>query len=109
MAYSAIRYQKNTCYIQDSLLGEVLKSIFIEVDNKVSSSSDKYGWLMQALNRWWGDFEDFPPGLKDIELDEWLVDAEKRSVFEEILILSLEKADEKIFAEILKFKTVLTA
>ncbi|MNR45039.1 hypothetical protein D3C85_1638490 [compost metagenome] len=59
------------------------------------------------MNKWWGDFEDFPPGLKDVELDEWLVDSERKAVFEEILSLSLENVNNELVSEVMKFKQVL--
>lgn len=107
MAHSAIRYKNNTQYIQDALLGGALRSIFIAIDSKVSENPSKYGWLLQAMNKWWGDFEDLPPGLKDVELDEWLVDSERKAEFEEILNLSLADGANELAIEVMKFKHVL--
>jgi len=107
MAHSAIRYQNQTQYIQDALLGEALRSIFIALDSKVSENPSKYGWLLNAVNKWWSDFEEFPPGLKDIDLDEWLVSSEKKADFEEILDLSLQNVNNELGIEIMKFKHVL--
>lgn len=100
-------YQNNTQYIQDALLGGALRCIFIAIDSKVSENPSKYGWLLQAMNKWWSDFEDFPPGLKDVELDEWLVDSERKADFEEILNLSHENVNNELFIEVMKFKRVL--
>lgn len=107
MAHSAIRYQNNTQYIQDALLGGALRCIFIAIDGKVSENASKYGWLLQAMNKWWSDFEDLPPGLKDVELDEWLVNSERKADFEEILDLSLENVNNELLIEVMKFKYVL--
>ena len=107
MAHSAIRYQNNTQYIQDALLGEALRCILIAIDSKVSENPSKYGWLLQAMNKWWSDFEDLPPGLKDVELDEWLVNAERKADFEEVLNLSLEDVNNELIIEVMKFKHVL--
>lgn len=107
MAHSAIRYQNNTQYIQDALLGGALRCIFIAIDSKVSDNPSKYGWLLQAMNKWWSDFEDLPPGLKDVELDEWLVNSERKADFEEILNLSLENVNKELVIEVMKFKQVL--
>lgn len=107
MAHSAIRYQNNTQYIQDALLGGALRCIFLAIDSKVSENPSKYGWLLQAMNKWWGDFEDMPPGLKDVELDEWLVNSERRADFVEILNLSLENVSNELVIEVMKFKHVL--
>lgn len=107
VAHSAIRYQNNTQYIQDALLGEALRCILIAIDSKVSENPSKYGWLLQAMNKWWSDFEDLPPGLKDVELDEWLVNAERKADFEEVLNLSLEDVNNELIIEVMKFKHVL--
>ncbi|WP_334073553.1 MULTISPECIES: hypothetical protein [Paenibacillus] len=107
MAQSAIRYRDNTQYIQDALLGEALKYIFIALDRKVSENSRQYGWLLQAMNKWWDDFEHLPPGLKDIELDEWLDNSKRKSDFEEILSLSLDNVNTELLIEIMKFKRVI--
>ncbi|KOR87848.1 hypothetical protein [Paenibacillus solani] len=107
MAHSAIRYQNKTQYIQDALLGGALRSIFIAINNKVSENPSKYGWLLNAMNKWWGDFEELPPGLKDVDLDEWLVNSERKTDFEEILDLSLQNVNNEIVIEIMKFKHVL--
>ena len=107
VAHSAIRYQNNTQYIQDALLGEALRCILIAIDSKVSENPSKYGWLLQAMNKWWSDFEDLPPGLKDVELDEWLVNAERKADFEEVLNLSLEDVNNELIIEGMKFKHVL--
>lgn len=107
MAHSAVRYQNNTEYIQDALLGGALRAIFIAIDSKVLENPSKYGWLLQAMNKWWSDFEDLPPGLKDVELDEWLVNSEREAVFEEILDLSLENVNNELIIEVMKFKYVL--
>lgn len=107
MAHSAIRYRDNTQYIQDALLGEALKHIFIALNRKVSENPRQYGWLLQAMNKWWDDFEHLPPGLKDVELDEWLVNPKRKADFEEILNLSLDNVNTELFIEIMKFKRVI--
>lgn len=107
MAHSAIRYQNNTQYIQDALLGGVLKYIFIAADRKVSENPCRYGWLLEAINKWWGDFEDMPPGLKDIELDVWLFNEERMEIFREILSLSYEGAPKELIIEIMKINNIL--
>ncbi|MFD3257537.1 hypothetical protein ACE3MQ_02870 [Paenibacillus lentus] len=107
MAQSAIRYKDNTRYIQDSLLGEVLREIFEVTDNKITENPIKYGWLIEAIHEWWGDFEDMPPGLKDIDLDKWLIDHGRISDLEEILNIAQDKVDMKIHLEIIKFIEVL--
>lgn len=107
MAHSAIRYQNNTEYIQDTLLGGALRGIFITIDKKMSENPRRYGWLIEAMNKWWSDFEDMPPGLKDIELDEWVVNDERKKDFEDILKISLENVDKELTIEVMKFKEVL--
>ncbi|CAH1203453.1 hypothetical protein PAECIP111893_01971 [Paenibacillus plantiphilus] len=103
MAHSAIRYKDNTRYIQDSLLGGVLRAIFEVTDSKVTDSPIKFGWLLEAIHEWWSDFEDMPPGLKDIELDKWLIDDEKKTDLEEILSIAQDNVDTEIYPEITKF------
>ena len=73
----------------------------------MSENPRRYGWLIEAMNKWWSDFEDMPPGLKDIELDEWVVNDERKKDFEDILKISLENVDKELTIEVMKFKEVL--
>ncbi|WP_337034290.1 hypothetical protein [Paenibacillus illinoisensis] len=107
MAQSAIRYAKQTRYIQDAQLGRGIHCIFKVVDGIRSVELIEYEWLLNALNEWWSDFEDMPPGLKDIELDKWLTDVNRKDYFYSILIKAREKCDESLKEEISKFIEVL--
>jgi hypothetical protein len=74
MATSAIRFGTRSIYIRDSELGEVLKALTFSLPEAVRLQSPRLDWLVEALKEWCTDYEELPPGLKDVELDDCLTD-----------------------------------
>lgn len=107
MAQSAIRYAQRTRYIQDAQLGAVLQCIFKVMDQNSTKLYTENEWLLLAIEVWWSDFEDMPPGLKDIELDKWLTTGSRKETFENLLEEALEQCDEPLKVEIFKWIEIL--
>jgi hypothetical protein len=107
LSQSAIRYNQRTRYIQDAQLGAVIQCVFIVVDQNATKFSDEIGWLLHAIAEWWSDFEELPPGLKDIELDKWLTKGSRKEIFENLLEDALKQCDESLKDEIFKWMEIL--
>lgn len=107
MAQSAIRYAQRTRYIQDAHLGTVIQSLFKIIDQNTTKLSTESEWLLKAISEWWSDFEDMPPGLKDVELDKWLTVASRKELFIGLLDEAYKQSDESLKGEILKIIEVL--
>lgn len=80
MTTSAIRLDSGVVFVKDADLREFIKGVAIGL----STRSDLF-WLVDACDNWVSDHEDMPPGLRDIELDDLLVDTSKRLIFREFL------------------------
>ncbi|MBA4535562.1 hypothetical protein H1Z61_00060 [Bacillus aquiflavi] len=48
-----------------------------------------------------------PPGLKDINLDKWLINNDRRTKFKEILNMVLEKVEEYLTDKVMKIIDIL--
>lgn len=81
MSQSAIRYKGHAAYIKDEDLREFLKLLSFHLGDALRDQKNDSNWLAIAIMGWMDDHEDLPPGLRDIELDEVLADAEKIDVF----------------------------
>jgi hypothetical protein len=78
MATSSIRLGDNDVFVFDHDIGEWIKAMTDQFDELIIEGKD-IEWLLVECNRWCEVFENYPPGLKDIELDDVLsVDAEAR-------------------------------
>ena len=107
MAQSAIRYAQRTRYIQDAQLGTVIQSLFKIVDQNTTELSTESEWLFKAISEWWSDFENMPPGLKDVELDKWLTVASRKELFIGLLSEAYKQCDENLKGEIYKIIEIL--
>lgn len=93
MTTSAIRYGDGVIFIKDSELREFLKAITVNL----SACSDVV-WLIEVCNGWMDDHENLPPGLRDIELDDALTDAARKSSFRNYLsALMTAESDEEAY------------
>ncbi|MET1257329.1 hypothetical protein [Aliikangiella maris] len=78
MATSSIRYGSNDVFVKDHEIGDWIKAMTDQFDHLISSGKD-VEWLLVECNRWCEIYENYPPGLKDIEFDDVLaVDSENR-------------------------------
>jgi hypothetical protein len=78
MATSSIRYGLNDVFVKDHELNDWIKAITDQFDQLIASGKD-IEWLLKECNRWCEIYENYPPGLKDIEFDDALaVDSENR-------------------------------
>lgn len=71
MTTSAVRLGDAVVFIRDSDLRELIKAVAFYLPDKAGMGSG-LEWLVQACASWIDDHENMPPGLRDIELDEWL-------------------------------------
>src|SRR5688500_17162910 len=106
MATSSIRFKDLDVFIKDNYLGEIIKIITSGVNDLISERHKDAEWLLEACGRWSDDYENMPPGLKDIELDEWLISNERLTIFklliEKIYINFLNNTGNKVMEKELK-------
>jgi len=90
MATSAIRYAGGEIYIRDNELGDWIQAITTQFQKYITNGQD-IEWLLVACNDWCDVYENLPPGLKDIELDEVLDGEKRKEIFFDLLasVLSL--------------------
>ncbi|WP_143129216.1 hypothetical protein [Variovorax sp. PDC80] len=81
MATSAIRFGLIYVHVRDSRLGELLKAIAYWMPVEISTDGRNLEWLAHAIGAWCEDYENMPPGLKDVELDQWLSDGAREQTF----------------------------
>lgn len=81
MSQSAIRFKSHTVYVKDEDLREFLKFLSFHVADSLRDQQDKSSWIAGAIAGWMDDHEGLPPGLRDIELDETLANADKVDAF----------------------------
>jgi hypothetical protein len=91
MATSAVRFSGNNVFIKDSDLGDWLQAVTVKFKELIESGED-VEWLLESCHEWCDTYENLPPGLKDIELDEILRDEGKKLLFERLLV-SMESLD----------------
>ena len=103
MTTSAVRFGDAVAFVKDSDLRELVKAVAFYLPEKIEMDT-KFGWLVEACASWIEDHENMPPGLKDIELDEWLVTSERVQIFREYLqwLKSAPLSDEAHNSEVLK-------
>lgn len=108
MSNSAIRYKGKTRYIGDKELGAVLSAISKDLSGKLSNELGKWEWLAAACEAWWDDYENMPPGLKDVELDDYLTDQNREHLFAELLNeVEMHISEDVLKEEIDKFRSVV--
>lgn len=84
MATSAIGFEGEVMFVRDTALREFIKAVVFHLPEKIINNPEM-GWLAQACFTWVDDHENMPPGLKDIELDEWLSVPQRKKAFREYL------------------------
>ena len=84
MATSSIRYGKRNVFVNDSQLGDWIKAMTETFDDLNAQNID-IEWLLLECDQWCEIYENFPPGLKDIELDEVLFDDNRKEIFIDLL------------------------
>lgn len=94
MATSAMRFSGNNVFIKDSDLGDWIQAITAQFQELITSGED-VEWLLLSCNEWCDIYENLPPGLKDIELDEVLRIESRRLLFKSLLesTKSLERGE----------------
>jgi len=94
MATSSIRNENKNIFVNDSQLGDWIKAITDTFDNLIAQDVD-IKWLLLECDQWCEIYENFPPGLKDIELDNVLSDNDRKALFISLLETVINKADSK--------------
>ncbi|MGI9278034.1 MAG: hypothetical protein ACR2PX_00130 [Endozoicomonas sp.] len=87
MATSAVRFSGNHVFIKDSDLENWLQAITVQFQELIESGED-VEWLLVSCKKWCDIYENLPPGLKDIELDEVLRDEGRKLLFKRLLELT---------------------
>jgi hypothetical protein len=85
LSNSAVRYEGTTRYLKDHELGHLLAECSKLIASIIEDGSDDYEWLALAIEQWWNDYENMPPGLKDIELDDVLISSNRKKQFKKFL------------------------
>jgi len=91
MANSAVRYKDKERYITDGILSLLLEDVKNKLE-KAYGSLEKESKLIKAYKVWKDVNENMPPGLKDIELDEYLLDDTIKDDFKKIILEIKEKS-----------------
>lgn len=84
MAASAVRFSGNEIYVQDTDLGDWIQALTVQFQEFIETGED-IEWLLLACSNWCDIYENLPPGLKDIELDEMLRDERRKLLFVRLL------------------------
>ena len=84
MATSAVRFSGNDVFVRDSDLGDWIQAVTVQFQELIESSED-VEWLLISCNEWCDIYENLPPGLKDIELDEILRGEGRKLLFKSLL------------------------
>jgi len=87
MATSAISFGEKIIFVRDADLGDLLFAIACHLLNKPEKDyRGKYEWLAEACTSWIDHYESMAPGVRDIELDDWLKTPERLESFREFLL-----------------------
>jgi hypothetical protein len=85
MTTSALRFRGESLYVEDPELREFLKAVAYHLQDYPPHDSATVDWLVEACASWMDTHEDFPPGLRDLELDEVLTTPERLEGFGDYL------------------------
>jgi hypothetical protein len=77
MAHSPFIFANEALDIRDDLLGAMLRRL----RSYASRSAPADTWLRSAVDGWLETFEVMPPGIKNIELQDWLTSDQRRTEF----------------------------
>lgn len=80
MATSAVTFEGRHAFINDASLYELIKAIAFNLKSRVDEGSE-HNWLILACCSWMDEYETMPPGLRDIDLDRWLIAPERKEMF----------------------------
>lgn len=85
MTTSALRFRGESLFVEDRELREFLKAVAYHLQDYPPHDSATADWLMEACASWMDTHEDFPPGLRDLELDEVLTTPARLTGFADYL------------------------
>lgn len=85
LATSSIRFSDKDFFAKDREIGAFVRAVTDECSKMRGSNPEAAEQLLNECLRWSDDFEQMPPGLKDIELDGLLENEDSRSLFESVL------------------------
>lgn len=85
MTTSAIRFRGEAIDVADPELRELIKAIAYHSSDDAPDSPVAADWLLEACADWMDTHEDFPPGLRDLELDEVLTTPERLTALADFL------------------------
>lgn len=94
VATSSIRYADKDVYVNDGALGRFIQAFSDQCAKLIHRHPDEISALLEACQQWTDDYENMPPGLKDIELDVLLDSNNVRHVFEDVLQALIDAEDD---------------
>lgn len=77
MTTSALRFRGEALHVEDGELRELLKAVAYHLPDHAHDNPATAVWLVEACASWMDTHEDFPPGLRDLELDDVLTTPER--------------------------------
>lgn len=94
MATSSIRFADKDIFLSDEKIGLFIQAVTNKCEELIQQHPEQVAALLGACNQWSDDYEQMPPGLKDIELDPLLATEDVRVVFETVLRSILDETNE---------------
>lgn len=93
MATSLIRFADKDIFLSDDKIGLFIQAVTNKCEEFIQLCPEQVAALLGACSQWSDDYEQMPPGLKDIELDPWLATEDVRMVFETLLRSILDETN----------------
>jgi hypothetical protein len=89
MSSSEVIFREKSRTLKDSALGRFLDILEEEIQENYCESDHE--WVKKACMVWQDVWGEMPPGLRDIEFDEFLIDSHRQLLFCELVSSILEK------------------
>lgn len=93
MASSAVIFKGTSRYPKDGAIGTFLDLLQEELYVFEDGNSDSIDWLQAACKDWQKEWDEMPPGCKDIELDVVLTNLERQTLFCKFVDAILERIE----------------
>jgi hypothetical protein len=77
MAHSSFIFASEALDIRDDFLGSILSRLRSYADRSAPADT----WLRSAVESWLESFKVMPPGIKNVELQDWLTSDQRRGEF----------------------------
>ncbi|MBE9078259.1 hypothetical protein IQ241_13310 [Romeria aff. gracilis LEGE 07310] len=96
MSSSEVIFNNRSRHLKDSALGKFLDILEEEICSQQFENNESK-WLKDACRAWKEEWSEMPPGLKDIELDDFLTNSQRQEEFHRIvnrILMKVEKVSE---------------